>query len=300
MLSFFPRGLPARADSPPSVARATPTPAAAPLTTMAAAHYELPIGWELAFTADRRPYYLNHTTRHTTWEPPLPRGWEQREATNGRLYFVDHNTRNTTWQDPRARLRHGAGGGGEGGAGGVGGPTVTGVAVTGTQHPAAHLPIAVARPVGGGDGGSSAPAPAVVAGLGGAPPKDWGIDPAVMEGLNIPSAYVCVITGELMVDPVVLVGSGNTYERGAISTWLASHATDPLSNVPIPKKDQLLVPNVALRSAIDEFVSKVKDEQAAAKRAAAARAAAPSAPPPPPPAESASSAAMTDLLDLKF
>jgi hypothetical protein len=300
MLSFFPRGLPARADSPPSVARATPTPAAAPLTTMAAAHYELPIGWELAFTADRRPYYLNHTTRHTTWEPPLPRGWEQREATNGRLYFVDHNTRNTTWQDPRARLRHGAGGGGEGGAGGVGGPTVTGVAVTGTQHPAAHLPIAVARPVGGGDGGSSAPAPAVVAGLGGAPPKDWGIDPAVMEGLNIPSAYVCVITGELMVDPVVLVGSGNTYERSAISTWLASKTTDPLSNVPIPKKDQVLVPNVALRSAIDEFVGHHKSRPA---KQLAAESAIPTAPPPPlppllPPPPSGS--VMNDLRDLRF
>ncbi|GAA5983399.1 hypothetical protein JCM5350_007636 [Sporobolomyces pararoseus] len=32
---------------------------------------------------------------------PLPEGWERRTAPNGRVYFVDHSTRKTTWSDPR-------------------------------------------------------------------------------------------------------------------------------------------------------------------------------------------------------
>lgn len=30
----------------------------------------LPDGWELRATADGRPYYVNHITKTTTWEPP--------------------------------------------------------------------------------------------------------------------------------------------------------------------------------------------------------------------------------------
>jgi E3 ubiquitin-protein ligase NEDD4 len=32
---------------------------------------------------------------------PLPSGWEMRLTTQGRVYFVDHTTRTTTWDDPR-------------------------------------------------------------------------------------------------------------------------------------------------------------------------------------------------------
>ncbi|KAG8899258.1 hypothetical protein FRB99_006840 [Tulasnella sp. 403] len=32
---------------------------------------------------------------------PLPQGWEMRTAASGRLYFVDHTTKITTWVDPR-------------------------------------------------------------------------------------------------------------------------------------------------------------------------------------------------------
>ncbi|KZV61907.1 hypothetical protein PENSPDRAFT_592200, partial [Peniophora sp. CONT] len=31
---------------------------------------------------------------------PLPMGWERRYTANGRPYFVDHNTRSTAWDDP--------------------------------------------------------------------------------------------------------------------------------------------------------------------------------------------------------
>ncbi|KAJ1653781.1 hypothetical protein IWQ61_006162, partial [Dispira simplex] len=88
----------------------------------------LPSGWEQRFTADGRPYYVNHNIRTTTWADPrvavqntapppvavrptaahsasqlgpLPSGWEMRITSTGKLYFVDHNTRTTSWDDPR-------------------------------------------------------------------------------------------------------------------------------------------------------------------------------------------------------
>jgi E3 ubiquitin-protein ligase NEDD4 len=75
-------------------------------------------------TAEGRPYFVDHTTRTTTWvdprrqqyirtlgpgqsnqvqvQPvsqlgPLPSGWEMRLTSTARVYFVDHNTKTTTW-----------------------------------------------------------------------------------------------------------------------------------------------------------------------------------------------------------
>lgn len=93
----------------------------------------LPSGWEQRFTAEGRPYFVDHNTRTTSWvDPrrpvtiralngaqggtpgnqltiqqaqaqlgPLPSGWEMRLTTSGRVYFVDHTTKTTTWDDPR-------------------------------------------------------------------------------------------------------------------------------------------------------------------------------------------------------
>ncbi|XP_076044003.1 WW domain containing E3 ubiquitin protein ligase suppressor of deltex isoform X2 [Oratosquilla oratoria] len=62
----------------------------------------LPPGWEMRYDSYGRRYYVDHTTRSTTWErpKPLPRGWETRRDPRGRVYYVDHNTRTTTWQRP--------------------------------------------------------------------------------------------------------------------------------------------------------------------------------------------------------
>jgi E3 ubiquitin-protein ligase NEDD4 len=89
----------------------------------------LSAGWEERYTAEGRPYYVDHNTRTTTWvdprqqitirvmdpngqstslQPqtisqlgPLPSGWELRLTSTARVYFVDHNTKLTTWDDPR-------------------------------------------------------------------------------------------------------------------------------------------------------------------------------------------------------
>lgn len=100
-------------------------------TPSAPASVALPQGWEERFTTEGRSYFVDHTTRTTTWvdprrsnvvralspsgttemlQPsvastaelgPLPSGWEMRLTTTNKAYFVDHNTKTTTWDDPR-------------------------------------------------------------------------------------------------------------------------------------------------------------------------------------------------------
>ncbi|CAI2308630.1 unnamed protein product [Caenorhabditis sp. 36 PRJEB53466] len=69
---------------------------------------QLPEGWEMRFDQYGRKYYVDHTTKSTTWErpstQPLPAGWEMRRDPRGRVYYVDHNTRTTTWQRPTADM----------------------------------------------------------------------------------------------------------------------------------------------------------------------------------------------------
>ncbi|PAV62280.1 hypothetical protein WR25_14773 [Diploscapter pachys] len=68
----------------------------------------LPEGWELRFDQYGRKYYVDHTTKSTTWErpsnQPLPAGWEMKRDNRGRVYYVDHNTRSTTWKRPTADM----------------------------------------------------------------------------------------------------------------------------------------------------------------------------------------------------
>jgi E3 ubiquitin-protein ligase NEDD4-like len=77
----------------------------------------LPPGWEMKFTKDGRPFYVDHSTSTTSWECPayskairsqlsleigaLPQGWEEKINKNGKIFYVDHNSQNTTWEDPR-------------------------------------------------------------------------------------------------------------------------------------------------------------------------------------------------------
>uniref|UniRef100_A0A914HP06 E3 ubiquitin-protein ligase n=1 Tax=Globodera rostochiensis TaxID=31243 RepID=A0A914HP06_GLORO len=68
----------------------------------------LPEGWETRMDQYGRRYYVDHTTKSTTWvrpsNVPLPSGWESRRDPRGRVYYVDHNTRTTTWQRPTADM----------------------------------------------------------------------------------------------------------------------------------------------------------------------------------------------------
>ena len=89
----------------------------------------LPAGWEERYTPEGQPFYVDHSTRMTTWvdprrqtsvrimgpndsttslQPetmsqlgPLPPGWEMRLTPTARVYFVNNNAKTTTWDDPR-------------------------------------------------------------------------------------------------------------------------------------------------------------------------------------------------------
>lgn len=79
---------------------------------------------------------------------------------------------------------------------------------------------------------------------GGPPAPDAG------EVLQAPRGFVCPISLSLMSDPVI-AADGHSYERSAISSWLASRDTSPATNLPLAHRH--LVENHALRSAIDDY-----------------------------------------------
>ena len=66
---------------------------------------------------------------------------------------------------------------------------------------------------------------------------------------NLPAAFICPITQELMEEPVV-TQDGQTYERHAIEYWLRDHDTSPLTGQPLAHKE--LTANIVLRSMIRE------------------------------------------------
>ena len=69
-------------------------------------------------------------------------------------------------------------------------------------------------------------------------------------GPSVPDWMVCPLTHAVLVDPVLCTGDGQTYERAAITQWLAAldSQTSPVTGQPLVSRD--LVPNHALRSII--------------------------------------------------
>eukprot|EP00299_Pterocystis_sp_00344_P007392 c2377_g1_i1.p1 GENE.c2377_g1_i1~~c2377_g1_i1.p1 ORF type:complete len:212 (-),score=21.67 c2377_g1_i1:47-682(-) len=67
----------------------------------------------------------------------------------------------------------------------------------------------------------------------------------------IPSEFICPITQELMLDPVLTI-DGHSYERKSIENWLLTSNRSPKTNKVLPTK--ILIPNLALRSRIINFV----------------------------------------------
>jgi E3 ubiquitin-protein ligase NEDD4 len=115
-----------RSQRPAHNASNTATPQSS--TTASNSQGPMPQGWEMRYTPEGRPYFVDHNNRTTTWiDPrargstgtapqapaqsnlgPLPAGWEMRLTATARVYFVDHNTKTTTWDDPRLPASCGA------------------------------------------------------------------------------------------------------------------------------------------------------------------------------------------------
>ena len=65
-----------------------------------------------------------------------------------------------------------------------------------------------------------------------------------------PDDFVCPITQELMIDPVIAT-DGHTYERHAIERWLAKNSTSPKSGLELDSC--AVVPNHMARCQIREW-----------------------------------------------
>lgn len=80
-----------------------------------------------------------------------------------------------------------------------------------------------------------------------------------------PPSFYCPISHQCMHDPVVLT-DGHTYERRHIEHWLQRHNTSPVSGAKLPHL--MVVPNHALRNAIEEYFEQVLgDHREAIKKA---------------------------------
>ncbi|KAK9056657.1 hypothetical protein SSX86_024019 [Deinandra increscens subsp. villosa] len=70
-------------------------------------------------------------------------------------------------------------------------------------------------------------------------------------GVQIPYHFRCPISLELMRDPVI-VGTGQTYDRSSIESWVATgNTTCPVTRLPLT--DFTLIPNHTLRRLIQEW-----------------------------------------------
>ena len=70
------------------------------------------------------------------------------------------------------------------------------------------------------------------------------------EATKVPDDYICPITAEIMTDPVSTL-DGFTYERTAITEWLRTKDTSPVTGATLESKT--LIPNLSLRSMIRSF-----------------------------------------------
>lgn len=66
-----------------------------------------------------------------------------------------------------------------------------------------------------------------------------------------PSDYLCPISQQLMVQPVLLVETGHSFEAAHIARWLDTHDTCPISRTPLHSKQ--VVVNFNLKKAIADW-----------------------------------------------
>jgi hypothetical protein len=81
---------------------------------------------------------------------------------------------------------------------------------------------------------------------------------------DIPDEYICPISYELMTDPMIL--GGHSYQRGPILKWLEKNNTSPMTNQAVDPST--LMPNYALKSAVERWQAAQKRDPAAPAAAA--------------------------------
>ena len=73
--------------------------------------------------------------------------------------------------------------------------------------------------------------------------------------LQIPDGLKCLISGKLMVDPVI-DPEGNTYERSSIEAWLAWNPISPITRTPLTK--ERLKPAINLKEDFDQLKERIE------------------------------------------
>jgi hypothetical protein len=77
---------------------------------------------------------------------------------------------------------------------------------------------------------------------------------------DLPAQYLCPISWDVMRDPVVVSGSGNTYDRKSIERHFQTKHTDPITNGELRRtSERRLVPNNALKSQVLQAEQEVVD-----------------------------------------
>ncbi len=72
---------------------------------------------------------------------------------------------------------------------------------------------------------------------------------------SLPDYFKCPISWEKLSDPVI-TNEGHSYERWAIEKWLVRQDTSPITGLKLT--DYSVLPNYALKSAVDDYVKKCK------------------------------------------
>jgi hypothetical protein len=70
---------------------------------------------------------------------------------------------------------------------------------------------------------------------------------------EVPTSLKCPLTNTIFVDPVIVVATGQTYERGAIDKWFVTHDDDPVTHDYVVNKN--IVPNNAMKMMVSEWVN---------------------------------------------
>jgi hypothetical protein len=70
---------------------------------------------------------------------------------------------------------------------------------------------------------------------------------------STPALYICPLTKDVMVDPVLLVSAGLTFDRVAITALIRSGGSHPVTMKPLDETAEKLVPNASIADAIKKW-----------------------------------------------
>ena len=74
---------------------------------------------------------------------------------------------------------------------------------------------------------------------------------------NLPGIR-CPISGRIMNDPVVVAGTGVSYERDVVAFYLDMYGSDPATGLPLSEGGRRLIQNTMLRNLIDDVVRSIR------------------------------------------